>query len=283
MKLSRGPYRRHRDQEVDDWLMTYADMITLLLCFFAVFLSVSVPKKDMFKEAREKVLEEFAAPNIRSGDFPTPDADGRTGGAHNALPSIVDRFHTGEGRSIGEGVDAGEGASEGFGEGSKPGVGEEPTQEPPDEIRIGHPGGAKPPPPGDRITIIEMPSAAFFTSGSADLSPEGKALLTDILVRKLNTPEFSDYMVTIEGHTDDVPIKTIQFPSNWELSTARAAAVVRFLVSQGVPATRLRASGYADVFPKAPNQDPDGKPIPDNRAANRRVVLKLEKIEKLTP
>lgn len=283
MKLSRGAYRRHRDQDVDDWLMTYADMITLLLCFFAVFLSVSVPKKDMFKEAKEKVLEKFAAPNMMSGDLPMTDADGRTGGVYNALPSIVDRFHSGEGRSVGEGVDAGEGASEGFGEGTKPGVGEEDVEEPPNEILIGRPGGFKRPPPGDRISVIEMPSAAFFTSGSADLSPEGKTLLTDVLVRKLNTPEFADYQVTIEGHTDDVPISTPQFPSNWELSTARAAAVVRFLVSQGVPASRLRASGYADVFPKVPNRGPDGKPIPDNQAANRRVVLKLEKIEKLTP
>jgi chemotaxis protein MotB len=282
MKPRSGAYRRHRDQDVDDWLMTYADMITLLLCFFAVFLSVSVPKKDTFREAREKVLEEFAAPNIRAGDFPMPESqDGRTGGVHNALPSIVDRFHTGEGRSVGEGVDAGEGASEGMGEGAQQGTGDKPQEEPPEEIRIGHPGGAKPPPPGDRITIIEMPSAAFFASGSADLSPEGKALLTDFLVRKLNTPDFADYQVTIEGHTDDVPIRTPQFPSNWELSTARAAAVVRFLIAQGVPAARLRAAGYADVFPKAPNRGPDGKAMPDNQAANRRVVIKLEKIEKL--
>lgn len=268
MKYRTSGQRRNRDHGVDDWLMTYADMITLLLCFFAVFLSVSVPKKEMFKEAREKVLEQFAAPNILAGQFPMPPTDsGQTGGANHSLPSIVDRYHTGEGRSIGDGVDAGEGQSQGTGEG-------------PQEIRIGRPGGEKPPPPGDRITVIEMPSAAFFASGSADLSNEGKALLKDLLVGKLNTPEFLDYQITIEGHTDDVPIQTIQFPSNWELSTARAASVVRFLIDQGLEAGRLRAAGYADIFPKSPNRDAQGKPIPENQAANRRVVIKLEKIEK---
>lgn len=267
MKYRGSGQRRNRDHGIDDWLMTYADMITLLLCFFAVFLSVSVPKKEMFKEAREKVLEQFAAPNILAGEFPMPPAEeGQTGGQNHALPSIVDRYHTGEGRSVGEGVDAGEGQSEGLGEG-------------PQEIRIGRPGREEPP-PGDRITIIEMPSAAFFASGSADLSDEGKVLLKDFLVRKLNTPEFQDYQVTIEGHTDDVPIQTLQFPSNWELSTARAASVVRFLIEQGLSAARLRAAGYADVFPKAPNRDGQGKAIPENQAANRRVVIKLEKIEK---
>jgi chemotaxis protein MotB len=92
--------------------------------------------------------------------------------------------------------------------------------------------------------------------------------------------EYRDYTISIEGYTDDSPIKTPQFPSNWELSTARAAAVVRSFVGLGVPAERLRAVGFAETSPKLPNRDADGKAIPENQAQNRRVVIRLEKITK---
>ena len=77
----------------------------------------------------------------------------------------------------------------------------------------------------------------------------------------------------------DAPISTAQFPSNWELSTARASAVVHYFLDQGIPAQELRAAGYADTFPKAPNRDAAGHPLPENQAQNRRVVIALEKID----
>jgi len=137
-------------------------------------------------------------------------------------------------------------------------------------------------PTGDRISTLEMSSAAFFDSGSAALSPGGEAILQP-LAAKLQSDEYRDYRITVEGHTDDNPIHTAQFPSNWELSTARAAAVAHYLVDQGIPAQRLRAAGYADTFPKVPNRDANGAPIPENQAQNRRVVIRLEKIEKAKP
>ncbi len=88
-----------------------------------------------------------------------------------------------------------------------------------------------------------------------------------------------NYQITVEGHTDDSPIKTAQFPSNWELSTARAAAVVRFFLDQGVPAQRLRAARrYADTFPKSP-QPRRGRQSdsPAIRHKNRRVVIEARK------
>ena len=256
--------RRRGDSHVDDWLMTYADMITLLLCFFAIFLSVSVPEKEQFAKARQKVMEQFAGPNILQGTGFIAENS-----MYNAMPSIVDQYDEGEviiedngGLDLGQNEDkknAGEGELENVGEGERPGGTEK---------------------EGDRIRTIEMPSAAFFASGSAVLSDEGKRLLQEILDKNLRSEEVKDYIITVEGHTDDAPIKTAQFPSNWELSTARAAAVVRFFIERGIPAQRLRASGYADSVPKAPNRDTAGKPIPENQAQNRRVIMKLEKIEK---
>jgi chemotaxis protein MotB len=220
--------------------MTYADMITLLLCFFAIFLSVSVPKDEQMAEAREKVRERFASQGstheiildansmfgLKATDRNTP---------YDRLPSIVDMYEQGKGVHV--------------------------EQE------------------GDRITSIEMDSSAFFASGSAILSSEGQKILGE-LTQKLTGKDYINYSITVEGHTDDNPIKTTQFPSNWELSTARAAAVVRFFLEHGIDPERLRAAGYADVFPKVPNRDASGNAITANQAQNRRVVIKLEKIIK---
>jgi len=96
----------------------------------------------------------------------------------------------------------------------------------------------------------------------------------------LKSDKLKDYQITVEGHTDDTPINTSRFPSNWELSTARASAVVHFFLDQGIPALKLRAAGYADTFPKAPNRDSNGNAIPANQTQNRRVVIKMEKIDK---
>jgi chemotaxis protein MotB len=132
---------------------------------------------------------------------------------------------------------------------------------------------------GDKITTLQISSTAFFGSGSAALSPAGKSILGDVAVT-LKSGEFAAYHITIEGHTDDAPISTSVFQSNWELSTARAAAVVRFLLELGIPAAKLTAAGYADTFPIAPNRNGDGTVNPENQARNRRVVIKLEKIDK---
>lgn len=131
---------------------------------------------------------------------------------------------------------------------------------------------------GDRITIIQLSSAAFFARGTASLSDAGQSILEN-LVDGLQSPAFTAYRITVEGHTDDEPISSAQFPSNWELSAARAAAVVRFFVQHGIAADRLRAAGYADTHPLVPNRDAAGDPIPENQARNRRVVIELEKID----
>ena len=132
---------------------------------------------------------------------------------------------------------------------------------------------------GDRITTLQISSATFFASGYAVLSGAGKTILRDVALT-LKSSEFAAYHISIEGHTDDTPISTAQFQSNWELSTARAAAVVRFFLEQGLPSRQLSAAGYADTFPIAPNRNVDGTVIPENQAKNRRVVIKLEKIDK---
>jgi chemotaxis protein MotB len=217
--------RRLDDHRLDDWLMTYADMITLIICFFAIILSVSVVKDEKLDQVKKKVLEQFAVSDVKK-EITAPPLENRQ--------SITTALQGQQGVAVED---------------------------------------------GDRYTAIEMNSAPFFASGSAELRPEGQRLLTTVLPT-LQNERFRDYQITVEGHTDDMLISTAQFPSNWELSTARASGVVRFLIDNGITATKLRAVGYADVLPKVPNRDVSGKPIPENQAQNRRVVIKFEKIEK---
>jgi chemotaxis protein MotB len=114
---------------------------------------------------------------------------------------------------------------------------------------------------------IRIPSEVLFASGEAGLTPAGQAVIDRLLPAFNRLP---DYTVVVEGHTDNVPIQTARFPSNWELSAARASSVVRHLEARGLNPTRLRATGYADTRPLAPNDTPQG------RALNRRVEITLE-------
>lgn len=125
----------------------------------------------------------------------------------------------------------------------------------------------------DKGVVIEMDSSAFYKPGTADIREEAIPLL-ERTFKALMAPSYRYFMVEVDGHTDDDPISTPKFPSNWELSAGRAAAVVRFFESQGMTSTRLKAVGYAATQPKVPNRDAEGNPIPENMAENRRVVLR---------
>lgn len=114
------------------------------------------------------------------------------------------------------------------------------------------------------LVISLLSDGALFDLGSADLKPSARQVLDHIagVLRAVSNP------VLIEGHTDNLPIRTAQFPSNWELSAARAARVLRYLVQAGsIPQHRLIAVGYADTRPLVPNN------TPANRAQNRRVDI----------
>lgn len=116
----------------------------------------------------------------------------------------------------------------------------------------------------DGRMVVELATDVLFASGKADLSADGKAAVVEV-ASVLASMEDRRYQV--EGHTDNVPIKTAQFPSNWELSSARALTVVRELMAAGVPAERLSAAAYGEFRPAGPNE------TKEERAANRRIVI----------
>ena len=117
----------------------------------------------------------------------------------------------------------------------------------------------------DMLTV-EVAEQLFFDSGKATLKDTGKEVLKKVGEALKG---YDDKMVRVVGHTDNVPIATAQFPSNWELSAARATTVVRFLQANGVPPERLTASGSGEFSPIAPNDDAEG------RRKNRRIEITL--------
>lgn len=123
-------------------------------------------------------------------------------------------------------------------------------------------------PEGIKLTV---PQQVFFAQGKTELTVPGKGVLQKI-AQMLNGADYSENTVRVEGHTDDVPVNKVRarYPSNWELSTARACTVVRYLVgSAGVSKSRIYPAGFADTRPVA-----SGKSI-DSRQKNRRVEITI--------
>lgn len=210
--------RKSGGEEGEDWLVTYADAITLLMAFFVMMLTFAkfdVPAYEQLKDALAK--------NVGG----RKDVVSPTKLLKIEVQDAV--FHMGADKSVTVSQD-------------QAGV------------------------------VIELASSNFYKPGSADIRDSAKPVLKKI-ADLLKAPRYSTYDIEVDGHTDDVPISTPQFPSNWELSTDRADRVVRFFIKQGIDAKKLKAAGYADTRPKVPNLDPNGKPIPENRATNRRTVL----------
>jgi chemotaxis protein MotB len=123
---------------------------------------------------------------------------------------------------------------------------------------------------GDRFVL---PSDILFTSGSADLGPDAQARLGKLVntIRDVSTkiPEKINWVLRVDGHTDRVPIASERFPSNWELSTARAVAIVKWMVSQGIPAKHLSANGFGQ------HQPIDTADTPEAYTKNRRIEFQL--------
>jgi chemotaxis protein MotB len=114
--------------------------------------------------------------------------------------------------------------------------------------------------------IIALGDKILFDAGKTDLKPEGKDALKQVTAVLKDLPN-RNYQVA--GHTDNIPIKSAKFRSNWDLSTARAVEVVNFMISAGLDPKRLSAAGYAAESPVAPND------TPDNKAKNRRIEITL--------
>lgn len=234
------------DREPDNWLMTYLDLITLLLALFVVMLALTrigpgpgakppqvaagvslakLPPAPAQPWAADlpKIPEEWS----RLPDPPPPEAVATAPTEPLEKPAPPVKMPTAAELGL---TDLGKSVN----------------------VQI------------NRQTVsFRISNELLFTSGQATLSSEGGPLIKK-LAEVINR---SKYPVSVEGHSDNVPILTRQFASNWDLSTSRATSVLRELVRDGVDPRRLRAVGYADTKPLESNDTQAG------RAANRRVEL----------
>lgn len=219
--------RRKREEPEDEgWLITFADMCVLLMCFFVLLFSMSSPDATQFKMVAEALREK----GFYNDAIPTKDP----------YEEVKKQMTLTLGES---GYDKYMAISEG-----KKGV------------------------------EVELSSGAFFVPGSAKFTPDALPML-EMIARQIAPLANSDIIIEVEGHTDDTPVASEMYPTNWELSAARAANVVRYLAAQKFPAQKLRAIGAAATQPKAPNRDASGNPILVNQDLNRRVVVRMVKGE----
>ncbi len=224
MSLSPTRLSRPREEPEDEgWLITFADMCVLLMCFFVLLFAFSAP--DM------KQLAGLAA-GLRGKGFYSAVV------APTADP--YDQFKTSLSLSLG---------ASGF-----------------DKFMATT--------TTEKGIDVELSSGAFFVPGSAKFTPDALPMLELIAAQTLPLAKV-DVMIEVEGHTDDSVVSSEQYPSNWELSAARAANVVRYLVAKGFPPQKLKAIGRGASDPKAPNRDAAGSIIPANQDLNRRVVVRL--------
>ena len=209
------------EPEDEDWLVTYADAITLLMAFFVMLVSFSKIDMEIFDAVMSGIKEEIG--------MTKEDTISTTQQLSTALE--VASFEMQMEQVV------------------------EVTKT-------------------DRGITIEMDSNSFFKPGTAQIVDQGFPLIQK-WAELLTQENFKYFHIEVEGHTDDDPINTPQFPSNWELSAARASAVVRQMEKDGVHRFQMKAIGMGDSHPKAPNRTLDGEPIPVNMAKNRRVAINL--------
>jgi len=268
------------------WLITYADMITLLLVLFIILYSMANTDLEKFQAMAESLREGFGAtaPSAAEGvqgPGGSPIFDTSGGGEspltlfpENQTPISIFEFQqmlaglTEGGRATGAGGELAQAieaiVEQAVAEARRAGidVGDMPAGV---DVEFNERG----------IRIIAYPTQLWFESGSARLLPAGRAFieaLAEPLKRLSNRIE-------IQGHTDNVPISTAAYPSNWELSAGRAGSVIRYFEQLGVPPERMQAAGYADTKPVATNDTRQG------RAQNRRVEILVlrEEYETFTP
>jgi chemotaxis protein MotB len=260
--------KRPRRQKVGSsggWLTTYADMVTLLLTFFVLMLSISVVDVERYKSVAETLRNSFGA-------LPT---DAPPAGSDSAVPlapgaadpdTIIDgppptQLIELEAPPTAQTSDDGAQALEDLRRAQLESRAEELRTSMSDAIEAGDLEIET----TDESVIIRIKENASFPSGSADMQRAFEPVLDRIADELAN----GDDRIVVTGYTDDVPIRSGRFRSNWDLSAARAVSVLMSLSDEGIAAERLSARGMGENNPIAPNDSPA------NRALNRRVEVAL--------
>ena len=217
------------------WLMTYADLVTLILVFFVLLFSLSKMETGNILDALKSFEITIGNETPKTSLFDIIDTGSlRKRKKLDQLTGMREMDVFKEMKSFISKMSLGESVNAEFTEGK---------------------------------IVLRVEGSVLFRSGSADLLPQASQILSDIIQIIQNNPQ---YDVDIQGHTDNRPISTPKFASNWELSAIRATTVLRYLIENGISGERLTATGFADLRPVASNYSPEG------RRKNRRVEFVLK-------
>jgi chemotaxis protein MotB len=278
MSRSRRRRRGHEGEHENEerWLLTYADMLTLMFALFMVLYSISSVNISKYVTLQQSLKAAFSG-SILSGGRAIMQSGSESTSAHTPataeVPSIVPLTP-----SIPKPAQTSGQVAQQISKALQTVTAA--NQEQASFVKLQHQLNAYARAHGfsnevqaviDQrgLVVRVLTDKLLFDSGSAQLQSAGLPLLREV-ASLLNLDRA--HPITVEGNTDNQPIHSAQFPSNWELSTDRATTVLRFLITRDVAAQRLSATGYADLHPLASNATPAG------RAENRRVDIVLDRI-----
>ena len=238
----RHSHQLHSPDNLDRWMVSYADFITLLFAFFVVMYAISSVNVSKYRVFGASLMEAFGSHVETKPGIVVPLSENDI-----LLKTLVGRKNAKLVEQLHKQQEAMQRIAKNLNQVMAPLV----TS---GQVSVSQ---------TSRGVVLEINASALFPLGEADLPNASIKILTE--VAKILEP--GDQAIEIEGFTDDVPIKTPRFPSNWELSSARACSVARLFIEHGVVPGRLTVVGSAANHPVAPNDTPEG------RASNRRMTV----------
>ncbi len=227
---------------VPPWIITFADMVTLLMVFFILLFAIGNVEQEKWRDIKESLREALGADSIEElGTRQGLDVvkqvqtlvDEKTVHAVDEVGAMVNREMEDIISEVEEFVFKNKLSG---------------------EVRVSS---------DPRGTVITISDVVLFSPGSAEMTPQGRKTLRQVF----DVLKQFQYNVKIEGHTDNTPIHTLRYPSNWELSAFRASEVAHMMIDDGFPPERLSVEGFAEFRPKVPNTSAE------NRAINRRIEV----------
>jgi chemotaxis protein MotB len=282
--MAAGRRKKHGEKDNEErWLLTYADMITLLMALFMVLFSISSVNVSKYKSLQESLKAAFSGSILPGGKALTQSgaqAEQAKAAQDTAIPSIVainptvadqNSSSSSSRTSPPQSITAASASEQAKTLIAAAKIEEQQLQHLKAQLDQylkvhGLQNEVQTTISRRGLVVRVLTDKVLFDSGQATLKPAGLPLLGEV-ANLLNVA--TNHQIAVEGHTDSVPIASAQYPSNWELSTARATTVVRYFISRSVEASRLTASGYADLHPLASNATDRGRQL------NRRVEIVL--------
>jgi chemotaxis protein MotB len=255
--MARRRKARAEDHPDERWLITYADVLTLMFVLFMVLFSISVVNTSKFELLKQSIQVAFNSGVTQGG---TSVLEG-TGGAKDASVFDAPMGRIAPDTPSAGGIDLSKAT-----DGQVVETGQLIAVQRSIDAQMASKGlkGTVSTSVDQRGLAIQIKTdGVLFGSGQATLTPTGVRIITPIAAALRSIPN----PIRVEGHTDDVPIATSQFPSNWALSAVRGAAVVQDMQADGISESRLQAAGFGDSVPIASNDTAAG------RARNRRVAI----------